>query len=226
MRLKNARRTTLFATLGLAAALTLTACGGGDDDTSGDTPSGAPSSSASAGATETGASDSGSSGGSDAGATATGSATGSATGTGAGSGSDGKTSICRTDELEVNAADNTTDKKEGVVTVQLKNAGGRDCSINGYAGVDLKAADGSTLSVERNGEPVYPAVLKNGDSAAFNITFPYNNSGGSGVRLTDILVTPPNETKYVRVAWPAGTLPVTDGSSSGKLQIGPATRVG
>ncbi|MGW2288193.1 DUF4232 domain-containing protein [Streptomyces phaeochromogenes] len=226
MRLKNARRTTLFATLGLAAALTLTACGGGDDDTSGDTPSGAPSSSASAGATETGASDSGSSGGSDAGATATGSATGSATGTGAGAGSDGKTSICRTDELEVNAADNTTDKKEGVVTVQLKNAGGRDCSINGYAGVDLKAADGSTLSVERNGEPVYPAVLKNGDSAAFNITFPYNNSGGSGVRLTDILVTPPNETKYVRVAWPAGTLPVTDGSSSGKLQIGPATRVG
>ncbi|MCX5605203.1 DUF4232 domain-containing protein [Streptomyces phaeochromogenes] len=224
MRLKNARRTTLFATLGLAAALTLTACGGGDDDTSGDTPSGAPSSSASAGATETGASDSGSSGGSDAGATATGSATG--TGAGAGSGSDGKTSICRTDELEVNAADNTTDKKEGVVTVQLKNAGGRDCSINGYAGVDLKAADGSTLSVERNGEPVHPAVLKNGDSAAFNITFPYNNSGGSGVRLTDILVTPPNETKYVRVAWPAGTLPVTDGSSSGKLQIGPATRVG
>ncbi|GHH54444.1 hypothetical protein FHS35_004081 [Streptomyces umbrinus] len=224
MRLKNARRTTLFATLGLAAALTLTACGGGDDDTSGDTPSGAPSSSASAGATETGASDSGSSGGSDAGATATGSATG--TGAGSGSGSDGKTSFCRTDELEVNAADNTTDKKEGVVTVQLKNAGGRECSINGYAGVDLKAADGSTLSVERNGEPVYPAVLKNGDSAAFNITFPYNNSGGSGVRLTDILVTPPNETKYVRVAWPAGTLPVTDGSSSGKLQIGPATRVG
>ncbi|MFD9189475.1 DUF4232 domain-containing protein [Streptomyces phaeochromogenes] len=222
MRFKNARRTTLFATLGLAAALTLTACGGGGDDTSGDTPSGAPSSSASAGATETGASDSGSSGGSDAGATAT----GSSTGTGAGSGSDGKTSICRTDELEVNAADNTTDKKEGVVTVQLKNAGGRDCSINGYAGVDLKAADGSTLSVERNGEPVHPAVLKNGDSAAFNITFPYNNSGGSGVRLTDILVTPPNETKYVRVAWPAGTLPVTDGSSSGKLQIGPATRVG
>ncbi|MCZ4512974.1 DUF4232 domain-containing protein [Streptomyces sp. ActVer] len=230
MRLSNARRTTLFATLGLAAALTLTACGGGDDDTAGDTPSGAPSSSASSTAKETGGSDSGttgsgsgssggSSGGSDDGGTATG-------GTGGGTGSGGKASICRTDELEVNAADNTTDKKEGVVTVQLKNAGGRDCSINGYAGVDLKAADGSTLSVERNGEPVYPAVLKNGDSAAFNITFPYNNSGGSGVRLTDILVTPPNETKYVRVAWPAGTLPVTDGSSSGKLRIGPATRVG
>ncbi|MGI3204256.1 DUF4232 domain-containing protein [Streptomyces sp. GLT-R25] len=220
MRLKNARRTTLFATLGLAAALTLTACGGGDDDTAGDTPSGAPSSSSSATAKETGAPDSGSSGGSDDGGTAT------DTGTGTDTGSGGKAAICRTDELEVNAADNTTDKKEGVVTVQLKNAGGRDCSINGYAGVDLKAADGSTLSVERNGEPVHPAVLKNGDSAAFNITFPYNNSGGSGVRLTDILVTPPNETKYVRVAWPAGSLPVTDGSSSGKLQIGPATRVG
>jgi len=224
MHLKNARRTTLFATLGLAAALTLTACGGGDDDTAGDTPSGAPSSSSSSTAKETGAPDSGSSGGSDDGGTAP--DTGAGTGTGTDTGSGGKAAICRTDELEVNAADNTTDKKEGVVTVQLKNAGGRDCSINGYAGVDLKAADGSTLSVERNGEPVHPAILKNGDSAAFNITFPYNNSGGSGVRLTDILVTPPNETKYVRVAWPAGTLPVTDGSSSGKLQIGPATRVG
>ncbi|MEV4035282.1 DUF4232 domain-containing protein [Streptomyces umbrinus] len=228
MRLKNARRTTLFATLGLAAALTLTACGGGDDDTAGDTPSGAPSSSASSTAKETGAPDSGSSGGSDGGGTATdtGAGAGVGTDTGTDTGSGGKAAICRTDELEVNASDNTTDKKEGVVTVQLKNAGGRDCSINGYAGVDLKAADGSTLSVERNGEPVYPAVLKNGDSAAFNITFPYNSSGGSGVRLTDILVTPPNETKYVRVAWPAGSLPVTDGSSSGKLQIGPATRVG
>jgi hypothetical protein len=231
MRLSNARRSTLFATLGLAAALTLTACGGGDDDTAGDSPSGAPSASTSStdkepggsgsgsGSGSSGGSSDGSSGGSDGGGTATG-------GTGGGTGSGGKASICRTDELEVNATDNTTDKKEGVVTVQLKNGGGRDCSINGYAGVDLKAADGSTLSVKRNGEPVHPAVLKDGDSAAFNITFPYNNSGGSGVRLTDILVTPPNETKYVRVAWPAGTLPVTDGSSSGKLQIGPATRVG
>jgi hypothetical protein len=133
--------------------------------------------------------------------------------------------MCRTDELEVYAVDNTTDKKEGVVTVQFKNGGGRDCSVNGYAGVDLKTADGSTISVDRNGEKAYPSVLKDGESAAFNITFPVNNTGGSGVRPTKILVTPPNETKYVGVAWPAGSLPASDGSGGVKLAIGPANKV-
>jgi hypothetical protein len=233
MRLTQTRK-ILLAALGLAAALSLTACDGTGtrDEGAADSASTAPSgktAGTTGGSTAGGSSGgNGGNGGSASGAASSGSSTTGATagsGSGSGSGTSGKASRCRTDELEVYAVDNTTDKKEGVVTVQFKNGGGRDCAVNGYAGVDLKTADGSTISVDRNGEKAYPAVLKDGESAAFNITFPVNNTGGSGVRPTKILITPPNETKYVSVAWPAGSLPASDGSGGVKLAIGPANKV-
>ncbi|MDV9187794.1 DUF4232 domain-containing protein, partial [Streptomyces sp. SR27] len=144
--------------------------------------------------------------------------------TGTGDNSGGKVDICRTDDLEASAVDNTTDKTEGVVTVSFKNSGG-DCRIRGFAGVDLKTSLGDTVSVDRNGEQAVSQILKEGETAAFNITFPVNNSGGSGVKLTDIVVTPPNETKHVTLKWPAGTLAVTDGQDSGKLEISPVGKV-
>ncbi|MEU6769466.1 DUF4232 domain-containing protein [Streptomyces sp. NPDC046853] len=223
-------RKAVAAVIGLVAALSLTACNG-DDNASSETGS-KPTASADQGG---GGSDTDT--GSDAGGTGEGStggegsdggdARGDAQGTAAGTGdnSNGKVGICRTDELEVNATDNTTDKTEGVVTVVFKNGGGRDCSMKGYAGVDLTASTGDTLSVDRNGEQAVPGVLKDGDSAAFNITFPYNNSGGSGVRIKSLVVTPPNETKHVTLDWPAGTLPVSDGEGAVKLEISPVGTV-
>ncbi|MYY84969.1 MULTISPECIES: DUF4232 domain-containing protein [unclassified Streptomyces] len=231
---------TLLAGLALISTLGLTACNG--DDT-GNTGAGSPDTASSATAGGSGGSGggsdqgsgggtSGSTGGNDSAGGGQGKSGGndSGQGTGAGTGSDtgGKTGICRSDELEVSAVDNSTDKTEGVVTVQLENGGGRDCTINGYAGVDLKTATGDTLSVDRNGEKPHAGVLKDGESAAFNITFPINNSGGSGVRVSKILVTPPNETKTVTIAWPAGSLPVAnpDAPSGGpKLSISPVGTV-
>ncbi|WAL96375.1 DUF4232 domain-containing protein [Streptomyces sp. Je 1-369] len=224
---------TLLAGLALISTLGLTACNG--DDTGG-TGAGSADSASSAttgggdgggGAGKSGGSDSGQGTGAD---TDTGTGTGTGSGSGSGSGSDtsGKAGICRSDELEVSAVDNSTDKTEGVVTVQFKNGGGRACTINGYAGVDLKTATGDTLSVNRNGEKPVPGVIKDGESAAFNITFPINNSGGSGVRVSKILVTPPKETKTVTIAWPAGSLPADnpDAPSGGpKLSISPVGTV-
>ncbi|MFF1376362.1 DUF4232 domain-containing protein [Streptomyces sp. NPDC058308] len=219
--MKHAHATkTLLAGLALISALGLTACNGDDSGSTDAAPAG--SSSGQPNGSGSGGSGSGSSSkgeeGSDAGGT------GTAAGTGSNKG--GKIGICRSDELEVTAVDNSTDKTEGVVTVQFKNGGGRDCAINGYAGVDLKSATGETISVDRNGEPATPDTLKDGESAAFNITFPINNSGGSGVRIAKILVTPPNETKTVTIAWPAGTLPVSNGEDAGgtKLAIGPVVK--
>nr|WTB32144.1 DUF4232 domain-containing protein [Streptomyces sp. NBC_00830] len=126
------------------------------------------------------------------------------------------------------ATGNTTGKEEGIVTVQFKNGGGRECTISGFAGVDLKTASGDTMSVERNGDKPVPDVLKDGESAAFNITFPVNNTGGSGVRVSQILVTPPNETKTVTIAWPAGSLPSENPDSQSlnqPIQIGPVGKV-
>ncbi|MEV8022560.1 DUF4232 domain-containing protein [Streptomyces sp. NPDC086554] len=238
--MKKHTRKTVIAAIGLVAALSLTACNG-DDNASADTSTKSPAASAGTGGDDKGSStgsSSGSSTGGGSGEASTGGAGSSggegstgggedAQGTAAGTGdnSDGEIDICRTDELEVNATDNTTDKTEGVVTVVFKNGGGRDCSISGYAGVDLTASTGDTLSVDRNGEAPHPDILKDGESAAFNITFPYNNTGGSGIRITNLVVTPPNETKHVTLDWPAGTLPVSDGEGAVKLEISPVGKV-
>ncbi|AZM54089.1 DUF4232 domain-containing protein [Streptomyces sp. WAC 01529] len=218
MKLTHASK-TLLAGVALLGTLSLTACDNDDTAKAGDSPSGAkPTASADAGQ------GGGASGGGSGGSGSAGEGSGKS-GTGE---DDGGVDTCRSDALEVTAADNTTDKTEGVITVQFKNGGGRDCSLNGYAGVDLKTATGDTLSVDRNGDQAHPAVLKDGESAAFNLTFPLNTTGGSGVRVAHILVTPPNETKTVTIAWPAGSLPVSGEDTSAnnpKPAIGPVGKV-
>lgn len=228
MKLTHATK-SLLAGLTLVSTLSLTACNG--DTTGANATSSASPSSATTGGN--GGSDKPSSGSSTAGTTAgnssdgSGKSSGEGTTAGTGSNTGKSTGICRSDELEISAVDNTIDTSEGIVTVQFKNGGGRDCTINGFAGVDLKTAAGDTLSVARNGDKPVRAVIKDGESAAFNITFPVNNSGGSGVRVAKILVTPPNETKTVTLTWPAGTLPVDNPDSPNRpLQISPVGKVG
>ncbi|MGW4021525.1 DUF4232 domain-containing protein [Streptomyces sp. NPDC005009] len=136
------------------------------------------------------------------------------------------TGKCRTDELEVTAVDHTVEgDPEGMVAVEFTNGGGRDCAMSGYAGVDLKTSAGS-LSAERTGEEAPSIVLKDGESVAFAVSYPVNDSGGSGVRITGLLVTPPNETKSVTLDWPgAASLPVTDGSGT-PVKVGPIGSAG
>ncbi|MER5849828.1 DUF4232 domain-containing protein [Streptomyces sp. NPDC002012] len=224
---------TFLAGLTLVSALALTACNGNDGSTDA-VPAGSSSSASTGGngGSGSGESDQGSSGSSKGSGTGNSSSGGNSKesgngGTAAGTGSNKQSvGICRSDELEISAADNTTDKEEGVVTVQFKNGGGRDCTISGFAGVDLKTASGDTMSAERNGDKPRPDVLKDGESAAFNITFPVNNTGGSGVRVSKILVTPPNETKTVTIAWPAGSLPADNPDSQSRpIRISPLGKV-
>jgi hypothetical protein len=109
--------------------------------------------------------------------------------------------------------------------VEFTNGGGRDCALSGYAGVDLKTGAG-TLSAERTGEQAPRTVLEDGESVAFGITYPVDDSGGSGVRVTGLVVTPPDETKSVSLDWPgAATLPVTDGSGT-PVRVGPIGSAG
>lgn len=217
----RARKLTLAA-LAVVAGLSLTACQN-DDDGAGQTapPSGASGSSASTappsdGGSATGGSASG--GGSDAAADTGGS----------GSGSDAKAKAgkCRTDGLKITAIDATIGgDKEGTVAVELKNTSGKDCVISGFAGVDLKTSAGS-LSATRTGAPADPYILKSGKQVAFGINYPLNESGGSGVRITGLVVTPPDETTSVTLAWPgAATLPATDGSGS-PVKVGPIGSAG
>ncbi|MFF8093062.1 DUF4232 domain-containing protein [Streptomyces sp. NPDC016675] len=212
-------RKLTFTALLVAAGLSLTACNGDDGTAQGDGPAASSASSASSGSSSGGGAGSGSS---DRGA-------GEGSGgqeTAAGSGSDAGAGRCRTGELEVTATDATIDgDPEGSVAVTFKYGGGRDCALAGYAGVDLKTDEGE-LSAERSGQKADSIVLKDGESVSFGITYPLNDTGGSGVGITGLVVTPPDETKSVTLAWPgAATLPVTDGTGT-PVRVGPMGSAG
>ncbi|WP_371680840.1 DUF4232 domain-containing protein [Streptomyces sp. NBC_01276] len=214
-----------FAALAVAAGFSLTACQNGDDGAAQSSPSSAasaPVTSPSGGASA--------SAGTGAGGTAKPSSgtssDGKGTAGGTGSADSGKSGTCKTDELTITAMDSTIGgDTEGTVAVTLKNHGNRDCTLPGYAGVDLKTASGS-LSAQRTGEKAEPSTLKKAASVSFGVTYPLNTSGGSGVRVTGMVVTPPGERQSVTLAWPgAATLPVTEGSGSA-VKVGPIGSAG
>lgn len=212
-------RKLTFAALAVAAGLSLTACNGDDSTAQGDSSS-ASSASSAGGGSDKGGSEQGAgndSGGKDSGGqdSAGKSSGGQSTAGGTGSNEDGAIGKCRTDELDVTASDSTIDgDTDGSVAVTFQNGGGRDCALSGFAGVDLKTSEGD-LSAQRSGQGADPMTLKDGKSVSFSISYPVNESGGSGVRVTGLVVTPPGETKSVTLEWPGGgTLPVTDGTGS------------
>ncbi|MET9531173.1 MULTISPECIES: DUF4232 domain-containing protein [unclassified Streptomyces] len=221
-----------FAALAIAAGLSLTACQNDDGGAAAsDSSSGSAASTESAASSSGTGSGSGSSdqaGGKDSTGTKSGGSGSSGTGTAAGSGSSagGKGGKCRTDDLKITATDNTIGgDADATVVVELTNTSGRDCAISGYAGVDLKTTYGP-LSAKRTGQETISTVLKNGKAIDFPINYPFNKTGGSGIRITGLVVTPPDETKSVTLNWPGErTLPVTDGSGS-PVKIGPLGSAG
>ncbi|MFI6154809.1 DUF4232 domain-containing protein [Kitasatospora sp. NPDC051170] len=209
-----------FAALAVAAGLALTACQNDDASTDQSKPTAAPAVTTAPSAPPAPSTSSATS-------TATSTATPKGTAAPAGSADGGKTGgKCRTDDLTITAVDRTIDgDAERTVVVELKNRSGHDCSLSGYAGVDLKTSAG-TLSATRSGEPIVAGVVKSGKSTFFGITYPANKSGGSGVRITGVVVTPPDETKPVTLPWPgAATLPVTEGGGT-PVKIGPMGSAG
>jgi hypothetical protein len=224
------------AALTVAASLSLTACNGDDVTGQGD-PSAASSAAPSGGGSDaeggsgtggagtdgSGAGGSEQGGGKDSAGKDSGGQTATA---GSGSGQSAQVAKCRTDDLNITASDSTIDgDTEGSVAVTMENVGGKDCALSGFAGVDLTTNAGP-LSAKRVGQPAERMVLKDGKSVSFNISYPMNDSGGSGVRVTGLVVTPPGETKSYSLEWPgAASLPVTDGSGS-PVNVGPIGSAG
>ncbi|MFF4324088.1 DUF4232 domain-containing protein [Streptomyces sp. NPDC001568] len=208
-----------FAALAVAAGLTLTACQNGE----GGAARGGPSSAATASTAPSASAPSVSGGGkSSAGTGSDGKGTAAANA----STESGRAGKCRTADLEITAIDSTVGgDTDGTVAVRFKNRGGRDCTLSEYAGVDLKTSAGA-LSAQRTGEHPGPAVLKKGAAVSFGVTYPLNTTGGSGVRITGLVVTPPDETQSVTLTWPgAATLPVTEGPGS-PIKVGPIGSAG
>ncbi|MEU0630763.1 MULTISPECIES: DUF4232 domain-containing protein [unclassified Streptomyces] len=204
---KLTKKLTL-ATVAVLAGLTLTACQDGNTDA-------APSQdTASSPAAENSAASSESTGGNGGTATDDGSKGGdSGNGNGSDKGSGGgqiNTGPCKTANLTIAANHGMA---EGDVLVSLKNDSDA-CSLKGFPGVDLNTSDGDTFSADRSANTPQEVVLGGGETTHFTLHTPPNNTGGTGLRIVSIVVTPPNEThsKTVRIGL---SIPVTDGSETG-----------
>ncbi|RAJ39980.1 uncharacterized protein DUF4232 [Kitasatospora sp. SolWspMP-SS2h] len=107
------------------------------------------------------------------------------------------------------------------MVVELNNHRGRSRTLAGYAGADPQTSAGA-ISVWRSGRPAPEATLESGRSTFVGIHYPLNTSGGTGVRITGLVVTPPDGTQSVTLPWPgADSPPVTDDSGGDRVRIGP-----
>ncbi|GAA2454817.1 DUF4232 domain-containing protein [Streptomyces mauvecolor] len=214
-------RTAALAAISLAAGLSLTACNNGDDSAQAPSAQGSSSASSSGGGSSSGSASG--SGGSQTGKAKPGSGTGTSSSSGGGNGAGtggGKGKFCRTSDLTIEAVDSSPDRTTGDVTVQMTNKGAGTCSVTGFAGVDLKDADGTSAPVARGHEQPRITDLKNGGTATFSISYPVDKSGKSLSKPTNIVVTPPNETHSVSLKWPAGALPLA-GPYDDRIQVHP-----
>ncbi|MBO8195535.1 DUF4232 domain-containing protein [Streptomyces oryzae] len=227
---RRAERSTRLAAVvatGLAAAL-LTGCGGEGSETSppkkvageaapapADSPGASstkksPSPSSSSGSGGEDAEDDGAQPGSSetGGASSSGGEADSGANGGSGPGGPG-VGPCKTSGLAFSTAHGMA---EGSLLVHLRNTGSTTCTLQGFPGVDLTGKDGSLHAGRNNAAP--PTVsLSPSEETRFTLNYPVNDTGGSGVTMTGLVVTPPNETQSktlpVRI-----NLPVTDGTSS------------
>ncbi|MER5949011.1 DUF4232 domain-containing protein [Streptomyces sp. NPDC001904] len=197
-------RIAALAAVSVAAAFSLTACGGDDSGTNASAKDSAPSAPSASSASTGSASDSGSqpSGGSEKGSTTSGSGKGTGTTSNDAAQTGGRVTFCRTADLAIDAVDASPDTTEGRINITLINRGSATCSATGFAGVDIKDADHTSNPIERG--PAQPRIttLKPGAAAVFDLAYTIDNSGNSLSSPTHLIVTPPNETHSVTLNWP------------------------
>jgi hypothetical protein len=213
----HAKKVSVLAVAAVAASLSLTACnsnGGVSASASGS--SNASGAAGSAGSAGTNAAPAGSSNGNGSGS---GSGTGAAAGNGGGSAPAGSgqanAGICHTAQLGFS---HSWGMGEGELLINLKNTSSGSCEMRGFPGVDLVGADG-TVSAGRSSMAAPDVVLQPGQETNFVLHFPPNNTGGSGVTFTKLVVTPPNETNSHTMA--VGINVPADGNASPKVYVDP-----
>ncbi|WP_432044411.1 DUF4232 domain-containing protein [Streptomyces asiaticus] len=194
--LRHARKAAAAAVVAVAT-FGLTACQDNAD------ASGSSSSSAASDSSDSGSSGSGSSDGGSSGSAGGSQGNGGAGGGGGGGGAD----ACKTSQLGFRSSHGMG---EGTLIVDLKNNGSAPCTLQGFPGVDLKSKNGS-ISAQRSDLKAPKTKVKPGEETRFTLSYPPNDSGGSGETFTTLVVTPPNETHSHSL--PVNiNVPVTDGS--------------
>ncbi|MFD0034008.1 DUF4232 domain-containing protein [Streptomyces sp. NPDC127172] len=197
-------RITALTAIGVAATLSLTACGsdGSGKASSSKSSSSSSSSSSNGGSKSGGGSGSGRSQASNAKASSN-EDTGAETSANGATKTGGKVTFCKTQDLAIDATDAAPDEASGRINITMINRGSTTCSATGFAGVDIKDTDNTSNPIERGPAQPRVTVLKPGDAAVFNLAYDIDNTGNSLSHPTNILVTPPNETHTVSLKWPA-----------------------
>lgn len=117
---------------------------------------------------------------------------------------------CQTPQLSFT----TSGMAEGTLRVNLTNTGSAGCDLQGFPGVDLRTSAGDSINAARSGLGAPTVSLKPGGQTSFTLHYPPNDTGGSGVSITGLTVTPPNETRSKNLPVSI-SLPVTEGPGPG-----------
>ncbi|WP_369201694.1 DUF4232 domain-containing protein [Streptomyces sp. PU-14G] len=210
----RAKKLTLAA-LALTAGLSLTACQQGEDSNASANVADSSSSSSSSSSGTSGGSGGTSGGGN--GGTSGGSASAADDDAPGSGGGKITTGTCKTANLDFRSSHGMG---EGDIVVTMKNTGGDACTLKGFPGVDLKSEDaGTPLSAQRSDLKSPVVNLQSGDETRFTLHYPPNTTGGSGVDVTTMVVTPPNETHSTSLPVSIN-LPVQEGADQ-KVTVDP-----
>ncbi|MES4907008.1 MULTISPECIES: DUF4232 domain-containing protein [unclassified Streptomyces] len=186
---RTARRRTFrvaAAVLTAAAALTLTACNG-DEKAAGQTGS-SSSSGSSGGAQGSGAKDTEGGGSAHAGV-----------------------ERCHTENLEAAFATGedalpVPEESAGgatTATIVLMNKGTSSCRIGGFPGVDLTSINGGERwSLARSSQKWSPIEVEGGQSTEFTLNLAFTKEEEGFYQPAWVEITPPNETKSLKIEWP------------------------
>ncbi|MCX4766803.1 DUF4232 domain-containing protein [Streptomyces sp. NBC_01275] len=125
---------------------------------------------------------------------------------------------CRTADLRASIGPNDPGAGQENFAVVLTNDSGRTCTVYGFPGIAFVdgAGEAVTPDAERaTGQEEPTVTLKPGASAWSALTF--TNPAATGVTTVTpaaVLVTPPDETASIKVAWSGGKV-----SNTGKASV-------
>jgi hypothetical protein len=107
----------------------------------------------------------------------------------------------------------------------LTNTSGRSCTLQGFPGVDLKGpadtVNGPTYSLRRQAAMAARVTLRAGQSAGSQLTYLVGDEEAKPWKPTTVVLTPPNETTQLTVAWTGNSVLRQDGATHPGSYIGP-----
>ena len=136
-------------------------------------------------------------------------------------------SRCRTSGLRLRLEPGGASVAQGQyrLALVLTNTSGRSCTLQGFPGVDLKGpadtVNGPTYSLRRQAAMAARVTLRAGQSAGSQLTDLVGDGEAKPWKPTTVVLTPPNETTPLTVAWTGNSVLRQDGATHPGSYIGP-----